>query len=63
MQFDPDCRQCPRLSRFLDDIGIKYPEYHARPVAPFGDPKARLLILGLAPGLHGANASGRPFTG
>lgn len=63
MQFDPECRLCPRLSRFLDEIRIKYPEYHARPVAPFGDPNARLLILGLAPGLHGANASGRPFTG
>ena len=37
--------------------------YHARPVPAFGDPQARLLIVGLAPGLHGANASGRPFTG
>ena len=63
MQFNPECRLCPRLSLFLDEVKIKYPEYHARPVAPFGDPKARLLVLGLAPGLHGANASGRPFTG
>jgi uracil-DNA glycosylase family 4 len=61
--FDPDCRSCPRLARFLDQTGEKYPQYHARPVAPFGDPAARLLIVGLAPGMHGANATGRPFTG
>ena len=41
----------------------QHPDYHARPVAPFGDPKARLLIVGLAPGMHGANRTGRPFTG
>lgn len=39
------------------------PAYHARPVLPFGDPQARLLIVGLAPGMHGANRTGRPFTG
>ncbi len=39
------------------------PDYHARPVLPFGDPRARLLIVGLAPGMHGANRTGRPFTG
>ena len=39
------------------------PDYHARPVLPFGDPQARLLIVGLAPGMHGANRTGRPFTG
>ncbi len=39
------------------------PGYHARPVLPFGDPEARLLIVGLAPGMHGANRTGRPFTG
>ncbi len=61
--FDPDCRRCPRLATFLDDVGRDYPTYHARPVPPFGDPRARLLIVGLAPGLHGANATGRPFTG
>ncbi len=61
--FDPSCRQCPRLSGFLDDVKDKYPDYHARPVAPFGDPDARFLVVGLAPGMHGANASGRPFTG
>ena len=63
MRFDPDCRLCPRLSRFLDQVKKEYPEYHARPVEPFGDPEARLLIVGLAPGMHGANATGRPFTG
>jgi uracil-DNA glycosylase family 4 len=57
------CRRCPRLAAFLDVIRHDYPSYHARPVAPFGDPGARLLIVGLAPGMHGANASGRPFTG
>jgi uracil-DNA glycosylase family 4 len=51
------------LAAFLDDVKRRYPVYHARPVAPFGDPLARLLVVGLAPGLHGANATGRPFTG
>jgi len=63
MGFDPDCRLCPRLSCFLDQVKKEYPKYHARPVEPFGDPEARLLIVGLAPGMHGANATGRPFTG
>jgi uracil-DNA glycosylase family 4 len=61
--FDPYCRACPRLARHLDQVRRRYPAYHARPVAPFGDRQARLLIVGLAPGLHGANATGRPFTG
>lgn len=61
--FDIDCRQCERLAGFLDEVRRDHPDYHARPVAPFGDPHARLLIVGLAPGMHGANASGRPFTG
>lgn len=61
--FDPDCRQCPRLSDFLDEVQREYPDYHARPVAPFGAARPRLLIVGLAPGMHGANATGRPFTG
>ena len=61
--FDPDCRRCPRLAVFLDQTGNKYPDYHARPVPPFGDENGRLLIVGLAPGMHGANATGRPFTG
>ena len=61
--FDLDCRQCPRLSHFLDETKEKYPTYHARPVAPFGVKTPKLLIVGLAPGMHGANATGRPFTG
>lgn len=61
--FDPDCRQCPRLDAFLAEVKRQYPHYHARPVAPFGVDAAKLLIIGLAPGMHGANATGRPFTG
>lgn len=61
--FDQGCTQCPRLAKFLADSKREYPDYHCAPVAPFGDPRARLIIVGLAPGLHGANASGRPFTG
>ena len=60
--FDQDCHQCPRLTDFLCTVKEKHPTYHARPVAPFGDSHAELLIVGLAPGLHGANATGRPFT-
>jgi uracil-DNA glycosylase family 4 len=62
-KFNPDCRDCPRLAGFLDQVALKHPDYHARPVAPFGDDNARLLVVGLAPGMHGANATGRPFTG
>jgi uracil-DNA glycosylase len=61
--FDKTCRACPRLATFLDDAQKKYPDYYCAPVAPFGAAAPRLLIVGLAPGLHGANASGRPFTG
>ena len=61
--YDPHCRQCPRLAAHLDSVRQGYPTYCARPVPPFGDPRARLLIVGLAPGMHGANATGRPFTG
>jgi uracil-DNA glycosylase family 4 len=60
--FDQDCRKCKRLDDFLCEVKQKHPGYHARPVAPFGDINAELLIVGLAPGLHGANATGRPFT-
>src|ERR1700722_20012073 len=61
--FDPACRRCPRLAAFLDTVRHEEPSYYCRPVPPFGDPKARLLIVGLAPGMHGANRTGRPFTG
>ena len=61
--FDRDCRRCPRLAGFLDEVREKHSDYYCRPVPPFGDLKARFLIVGLAPGLHGANRTGRPFTG
>ncbi|MDH3514244.1 MAG: uracil-DNA glycosylase [Gammaproteobacteria bacterium] len=61
--FDPHCVACPRLASHLSNVRDMYPSYYARPVPPFGDPAARLLIIGLAPGMHGANRSGRPFTG
>jgi uracil-DNA glycosylase family 4 len=61
--FDPTCRRCPRLARFLDTVRLKQPDYYCLPVPPFGDADARLLVVGLAPGLHGANRTGRPFTG
>lgn len=62
-EFDPGCVRCPRLSNHLKSIRRDYPSYHARPVAPFGASRPKLLIVGLAPGMHGANATGRPFTG
>jgi uracil-DNA glycosylase family 4 len=61
--FDRNCRQCPRLAGFLDQVKAKYPDYYCGPVPPFGDPAARFLIVGLAPGMHGANRTSRPFTG
>jgi uracil-DNA glycosylase family 4 len=63
MKFSLACRACPRLSGFLTEVRQTHPDYHARPVAPFGDTNPRLLIVGLAPGMHGANRTGRPFTG
>lgn len=61
--FDSTCRACARLAGFLAEVKAQYPEYHSAPVAPFGDPNARLIVVGLAPGMHGANRTGRPFTG
>ena len=61
--FDRTCTDCPRLAKFLADARDKHPDYYNAPVAPFGDPNARLILVGLAPGFHGANATGRPFTG
>jgi uracil-DNA glycosylase family 4 len=61
--FDPRCRRCPRLTTFLDAVRLEEPDYFCGPVPPFGDPNPRLLIVGLAPGMHGANRTGRPFTG
>jgi len=61
--FDPHCTRCPRLAAFLQEQRSQHPQYHNAPVPAFGDSAPRLLIVGLAPGRHGANASGRPFTG
>src|SRR5580698_8851896 len=61
--YDPDCVRCPRLASFLEETRARYPDYWAHPVPSFGDPEARLLIVGLAPGRMGANRTGRPFTG
>ena len=61
--FNSSCKSCPRLARHLADVRKEFPNYHAAPVPPFGVSKPQLLIVGLAPGLHGANATGRPFTG
>lgn len=63
------CELCPRLRTHCQDIGtlrkrnFASQQYWARPVPGFGDPEARLLIVGLAPGAHGSNRTGRPFTG
>jgi uracil-DNA glycosylase family 4 len=62
-RFDPGCVRCDRLAAFLAEVAERHPGYHARPVPSFGDPRARLLVVGLAPGMHGANRTGRPFTG
>jgi uracil-DNA glycosylase family 4 len=61
--FDKDCRECPRLATFLNSVNAQYPDYYCRPVPPFGAADARFLVVGLAPGMHGANRTGRPFTG
>ncbi len=59
----PDCPDCPRLAAFRHAAREREPDWHNAPVPSFGDPEARLLIVGLAPGLGGANRTGRPFTG
>ena len=61
--FTTDCRECARLATFLDETRLTYPTYFCKPVPPFGVAKPLLLIVGLAPGIHGANRTGRPFTG
>jgi len=62
-RFSVDCRECSRLAGFLDEVKAHYPDYYARPVPAFGDVSPKVLIIGLAPGMHGANRTGRPFTG
>lgn len=60
---DRDCPFCPRLVEFRQSIRAREPGWHNAPVSSFGDRNAALLIVGLAPGLQGANRTGRPFTG
>lgn len=61
--FDLHCTACPRLRDSLQTLRAIHPDYHNQPVRGFGVTKPKLLIVGLAPGLHGANRTGRPFTG
>ena len=56
------CSKCPRLCEFRQQNKIKYPHYHNGPVASFGELSANILVVGLAPGLNGANQTNRPFT-
>ena len=63
LTFNQHCRRCSRLSGFLDQVRVEHPDYHALPVSSFGKEGSRFLIVGLAPGMHGANRTGRPFTG
>ena len=58
-----DCPLCPRLVAFREDLRSEHPDWWNAPVQTFGDPDAWLAIVGLAPGMHGANRTGRPFTG
>ena len=60
---DRDCQLCPRLSGFRQANRTREPDWFNAPVPSFGDQNARLLIVGLAPGMQGANRTGRPFTG
>jgi uracil-DNA glycosylase len=60
---DRDCPLCPRLVSFREETRAREPDWFNAPVPSFGDPNGRLLIVGLAPGMQGANRTGRPFTG
>jgi uracil-DNA glycosylase len=61
--YDAHCTRCPRLAAFLRATRVRHPDYWARPVPSFGASAPTIVIVGLAPGMHGANRSGRPFTG
>ena len=61
--FSTTCHTCSRLGKFLEKVSSEYPAYYSKPVPSFGNIHPKLLIIGLAPGLHGANATGLPFTG
>ena len=58
-----NCQKCKRLVKFRNENKIKYSNWHNAPVPSFGKMNSKLLIVGLAPGLKGANRTGRPFTG
>jgi len=58
-----DCPLCPRLAAFRDGLRAQHPDWWNAPVPAWGDPDAWLAVVGLAPGKHGANRTGRPFTG
>ncbi|MDP2358960.1 MAG: uracil-DNA glycosylase [Beijerinckiaceae bacterium] len=60
---DRNCPLCPRLAAFRDEARVREPSWHNAPVPSWGEPNGPLLIVGLAPGLRGANRTGRPFTG
>ena len=59
---EKNCALCPRLAAFREENRQKFPSFHNAPVRPFGPLEASLLVLGMAPGLKGANQTGRPFT-
>lgn len=63
MKYDPNCKKCNRLVKFLVSTKARYPHYFCKPVPSFGSKSPFLFIVGLAPGMHGANNTGRPFTG
>ena len=63
MKYDVNCKDCKRLNSFLTQVKNKNPDYFCKPVPSFGKSKSSFLIVGLAPGMHGANRTGRPFTG
>ena len=63
MKYDASCKDCERLNSFLIHVKNKNPDYFCKPVPSFGQKNAPLMIVGLAPGMHGANRTGRPFTG
>ena len=58
-----DCQQCPRLVAYRDAVRLIHPDYHGAPVGQWGPAKAKVLVVGLAPGLHGAHRTGRAFVG
>ena len=63
MEYDANCKDCKRLSSFLTEVKNKNPYYFCRPVPSSAQKNPPFLIVGLAPGMHGANKTGRPFTG